>query len=141
MSPDPAKGQEFMKAVVKASLWGLFAIGVRSQQNIDKFVVAFTENLNKSLERMGLNKSGWSKPDTIDQPESDVPIKPEEQSETTDLSLTDLDPEIVKLLKSAGINTPDELTMEMQKRDLKEIKGIDDKSVDKIRKAVAGWTK
>ena len=48
MKPDIERGQEFMKKVVKAALSALFAIGVKSPQNIDKFIEHFNEELMKN---------------------------------------------------------------------------------------------
>ncbi len=48
--PDIKRGEQFMKAVVKASLYALFSIGIRSSEMIDRFVISFTENFEKQME-------------------------------------------------------------------------------------------
>ncbi len=165
--PNIEKGEAFMKAVVKASLYALFAIGVRSQVNIDRFVIAFTESLEKNLETAGivapLKTVGpimlpTKEPDK-DQGSVTVGVAPQAQEpkvseveptpEVTESPVTSV-PEkddlstirnvvIRKALKKAGIDTMDKLITEMQQKDLTTIKGIGKKSVDEIREAVSKW--
>ena len=141
-TPSIERGQAFMKAVVKASLYGLFAIGVRSQANIDKFVVAFTENLDKNLQILGITPMvAEAKPAVpTTKLEEAKPVEPrfENPSKVEELHLM---PKTLEALRKAKITTVDQLITEMQKRDLKEIKGIDDKAVAEIREAVAKWEK
>lgn len=145
--PNIERGEAFMKAVVKASLYALFAIGVRSQANIDKFIVAFTESLEKNLEIAGITPApkGVS---TVGQ-EVETPSGPvtdvTESPVTSDLGEKDLIRVIIKnaltrkALNDAGIYTVNQLLTRMQKKDLIEIKGIAKKSAENIKEAVAKW--
>lgn len=139
MTPKPEKGEAFMKAVVKASLYALFSIGVRSQVNIDRFVIAFTENLEKNLEIVGM------RPQAQEPEVSEVEPIPEAtvSTGTSDPKKDDLSiiksPLIKKALEKMGIDTMTKLITTMQQKDLTTIKGIGKKSVDEIRKAVTKW--
>ena len=52
MKPDIKRGEAFMKAVVKASLGALFAIGIKSPEIIDRFIISFTENFEKYMQTL-----------------------------------------------------------------------------------------
>src|SRR5258706_4066648 len=48
------RGQEIMQAVFKASMQALFAIGVRSSDNVDKFTLHFSNALDREFLKIGL---------------------------------------------------------------------------------------
>ena len=153
--PDPKKGEDFMRAIVKASLYGLFAIGVRSQKNIDDFIVAFTSKVESELTKLGMipavKKDLPGPPKTISQSiqaisttsSHPVPITPfnSNHPNTSGIEVLKLHHFIIKNLKKANINTVEQLIGEMQKRPLTEIKGIKNKAQDRIREAVKNYTK
>ena len=60
---DIKRGEQWMKAVVKASLHALFDIGIKSPAVVDRFIISFTENFEKQMsllnapqEKVDLNK-------------------------------------------------------------------------------------
>ncbi len=54
------RGQEIMQAVFKASMQALFAIGVRSSDNVDKFTLHFSNALDREFLKIGLLPNGRS---------------------------------------------------------------------------------
>lgn len=138
MEPNAQKGQEFMKAVVKASLYALFSIGVRSQVNIDKFITAFTENLDKSFKDLGMIKEVPMVGSSSGQ-EAVPPSEPLTDEQAPLISTIIENTMILKALKKEGITKVSDLILEMSKRDLTEIKGIGKKSMDIIRKEISEW--
>ena len=124
MTPDTKRGMEFMRVVVKSALFALFAIGVKSTENIEKFIAAF----EKALDR-GLKSSGFT-------PEPPILV---ESVKPVDLKLVITNNIMRSVLNKNGIHTVEDLITEMQKRDLTEIHGIGKRSVDVIRKAVKLW--
>lgn len=119
MNPDTQRGMEFMRVVVKSALFALFAIGVRSTENIEKFVAAF----EKALDR-GLASSGFT---------------PVEVKEPVNLKLVIKNNIMRSVLNKHGIHTVDDLMSEMGKRDLTELSGIGKKSIESIQKALHLW--
>ena len=145
-------GEQFMKAVTKASLNALFAIGVRSPENIDKFIVAFTENLDKSFIDLGLLSSEPVQPQTEEKKEDEATPKlaglpttkdnqpagtnPPAKSINKNLDIT---PRVITLLEAASITTIEQLELEMGKRSLTEIEGIQEVDQANIREALKKW--
>lgn len=130
---DIKKGEAFMKEVFKSSIIALFAIGVRSQENIDKFLAEFENALYQNLGKIGFFAEGRA------EEIKEESLKEEPKEPTQDLGKLNLNLVLVGVLKKAGITSIEKLLTEMQKRDLKEIKGVGDKSVEEIRKAVKEW--
>ncbi len=147
------RGEAFMKAIVKASLIGLFSIGVRSQTNIDKFIVVFTDTVENELNKLGLIPKNKSEPEekkpieqhkTISQSTQTISITPapiKEPDLQADIKVLRLYPFLTKNLHTAGINTVGELLSEMQKRPLTEIKGVKEKAQAKITEAIKNYMK
>ncbi len=154
--PDIKRGEDFMRAIVKASLYGLFSIGVRSQANIDRFIVAFTTKVESELEKLGITQ-----PDNISVPPQKTPTPdanptapvngthqpavttppPSNPNLLANIKELKLHPFIIKSLELANINTIEQLMSEMQKRPLTEIKGIKEKSQEQIRVAIKNYIK
>ncbi len=121
MKPDTKRGMEFMRVVVKSALFALFAIGVRSTENIEKFVAAFEKALDRGLESSGF----------IPQ-EAEVKISIDLKNVITNNIMR-------SVLNKNGIYTVDDLINEMQKRDLTTLHGIGTRSADVIGKALKQW--
>lgn len=146
-------GERFMKAVTKASLNALFAIGVRSPENIDKFIIAFTENLDKSFIDLGLLPTEPVQPQ-IEKSEgieatpklagspTTQDNKPAGTNPPKHLSIVknlDISPRVITLLEAAGITSIEQLELEMGKRSLTEIEGIQEADQVAIREALKKW--
>ena len=168
MKANPQFGEQFMKAVVKASLTALLAIGIRSQQYIDQFIIEFTNELDKSFADMGLVPPQEIKTDTTQYPlgvgeekrevvQSPAPGVPkvieggEPAPETTNAQVVNVDsshlplvrnlalePRIRELLITNKLNTIDELQLEMAKRSLTEI-GLTESDQQTVRDALTLW--
>lgn len=134
MQPNIANGAEFMKRIIKASLSALFAIGVTSSKNVDKFISHFSEELLKNYSQP---QNENSKPNE--------PAKIAPQSPTTndnmksDINVLIENTIVQKALYAAGITTIESLVFRMQQEDLVKIKGIGRKSADELRAAVNKW--
>lgn len=113
-------GEQILRTFVKASLRALFAIGVKSQTNIDTFVKVFSEEVTKEWEKLP----------------SDVQVtdKPKE-----DISTIIRNTMIVRALKTAGIETVEQLVARGQQEPFTSIKGIKDKSANIILQAIKKW--
>lgn len=158
---DQARGQEIMQAVFKASMQALFAIGVKSSDNIDKFTLHFSNAIDKEFLKIGLL------PNQVDQIEAqagssvsgEVGVETLEQPSGLDLSreagfttlnygkteamiaILELPPLVTYNLKKAGIETIDELMTRMQQQALTDIKGIKEKSAKQILEKLATYQK
>ena len=131
--------EQIMKQITKAALSALFAIGVTSPANIDKFVNHFSEELMKNY--------------PLEPEPEDVPLPPldlasgatsttkGENKPEVDIQELIKDEDLVKFLRGAGINTINQLSLEMQKRSLTEIPGIEPRMEDEIREALVEWNK
>ena len=126
MNNDIKRGEEIILAIYKASLSALFSIGVRSSYNVDIFTSAFSNELYKEFERIGLLKT------EIAREVEKTPI----DSEISKLGLNML---ITSALKKAGIVTIIKLIAEMQKDSLRKIRGIGLKSENQIIQAIKAW--
>ena len=136
MAEDNDKGQAVMKAVIKASLYGLFAIGVRSQANIDRFIVAFTNKFEEQMEALGITQEKETIPNSTPLPPTNTPVPPAPPPLDADIKVLKLHPQMAGSLRKANINTVEQLVAEMQKRPLTEIKGIKERGQEMIREAV-----
>ena len=131
MNPDTKRGMEFMRVVVKSALFALFAIGVRSTENIEKFVAAFEKALDRGLESSGFTPQVTAQV-TVEKP-IEKPIKPVDLKEVITSNI------IRSVLNKNGIHTVDDLIKEMQKHNLTAIHGIGARSADVIGKALQKW--
>lgn len=162
---DQARGQEIMQAVFKASMQALFAIGVKSSDNVDKFTLHFSNALDKEFLKIGLlpnqvdqieaqDSTSFGQDDTALSPGPNINTGADEATvgEVKKGYYPDLTPvlaiENLKLkplvayhLKKAGITTIDELMTRMQQVALTSIKGIKEKSAKQILEALATWQK
>ncbi len=144
------RGKNFMKTIVKASLKALFSIGVRSQTNVDKFIVVFTDTVEDELNKLGLipkpvvTEKLIEPPKTISEPTqttSPPPAPTKDPDLQADIKVLGLYPFLTKNLRIANINTVEQLIAEMQKRPLTEIKGIKEKAQAKITEAIKNYMK
>lgn len=127
---------QFIRALVKAALSALFAIGVKSPEYVERFSVAFQNALEKNLTLI--------QPQTpVNPPVELAPNAP--QSPTTndnlkaDISVLVENTMIQKALRAAGINTVEQLVMKGQQEDYAKIKGIGRKSADEITERLKKW--
>lgn len=124
----------YVKALVKASLSALFAIGVKSPEYVERFAVAFQNALEKNL-------ASLPQPQEV-VPPSVVPVPEVTGSPRTaddmkaDISLIIENTMIQKALRESGITTIDQLITRGQQEDYATIKGIGDKSQQEIRAAL-----
>ena len=147
MDKNEKRGEEIIKAVYKASLTGLFAIGVRSPQYVNSFTLAFTEALDKEFLKIGLLSADsiqvQQKPLLVDKPQ------PEPESNTTlpnksvedSIDALGLNALTQSYLLKAHITTISKLMESMQKDSLTAIKGIGKKSAHQILTALERWNK
>lgn len=155
------KGQAIIKAVYKASLKALFAIGVKSPENVDKFSLHFSQELDKEFLKIGLFESpiggtarenpypsSYSEKindgltiESIGIKYDDVKNIPTPKLKNTKVSVKalGLTPLTVATLKRAGILTVEELMDIMQKDSLTSIRGIAEKTAQEILQKFAKW--
>ena len=122
MNPDTQRGMAFMKVVVKSSLFALFTIGVKSPDNIEKFVAAF----EKAMDR-GLSAGGF------------IPHPMNAQPMETDITFVVKSNLIRSVLQKHGILTGEALVEKLKTMDLTTLKGIGTRSVAVIRKDIDTW--
>lgn len=135
MNPDTKRGMEFMRVVVKSALFALFAIGVKSTENIEKFVAAFEKALDRGLESSGFTP-------TIEKPQQTIlptSAKRYEVKKPVDLKEVITSNIMRSVLNKNDIHTVDDLIKEMQKHNLTAIHGIGARSADVIGKALQKW--
>ena len=153
---NPTRGEAFMKVVIKASLFGLFAIGVKSSDNIDKFINAFSVAFEKVLADMTgkplvtpttepaapLTPAINAATPLPAQPVSTVPA-PVDLPKDPSASVDTLGINLVALsaLEKAGVKTIEQLLLKMSQDDLTKIKGIGKKSAEEILSKVSIWNK
>lgn len=131
------KTQDFFRAIVKAALSSLFAIGIKSPEYVERFSVAFQNALEKNLTLLPQPQ------DTI-KPEV-VPENNSVQAPTTgdkikeDISIIIKNPLLKKSLYDAGIRTIEQLITFGQQNDYAKIKGVKAKSVVTILGAIKKW--
>ena len=130
-------GEKFMKQVIKAALSALFAIGVTSSSNIDKFIEHFSEELMKNYPDVPSESITEAKVDTTTPQDASQDSKKEE----VDVSTLVKNEEIVKILRAEGIDTINQLILTMNKKSLTEINGIDGVTEDSIREAMKEYNK
>lgn len=135
------QGSKIIRAVYKASLKALFAIGVKSPDNVDKFSLHFSQELDKEFLKIGLFEkqssekiAGFAEVTHVEPPRFKVDPRLEESVKTLGLS-----PITVATLKRAKILTIEELMNIMQKDSLTSIRGIGDKTAKEILGAFAKW--
>jgi hypothetical protein len=129
-------GEQIIKSVYKASLVALFAIGVKSPDNVEKFTASFTQALDREFLKIGL----LPKPDTrIDSEPLLVDSKGPVKSLDDPLDKLQLMNIIKVRLKKVGITTVGELMTEMQKAPLTAITGVKEKSAIQIVTALKLW--
>lgn len=153
---NPQFGEQFMKAVTKASLNALFAIGVRSEENINKFIIAFTENLDKSFIDLGIVPTEPAQPQIEKSEGVEATPKLVESPTTKDTTKDDvtvakdkfglplvknlgIDIRLIDILEKTKIHSIEELELEMGKRSLTEIVGITEQDEKDIREALKTW--
>lgn len=139
--PSKERGEEFIKAIVKAAMVSLISIGVKTEVNINRFMIRFEEEVEKRLKEIGMMKD--EEPTTpailkIDKVDTQENI-PQKDSSQEDIEKLKLHPFTIKSLRAANINTILELIEAMQKDDLSKIKGIKEKSAEKIRQAIKNY--
>ena len=132
------KGEIFMKQVTKAALSALFAIGVTSPQNIDKFIEHFSEELMKNYPDKTQTKTDKVEEDSIGGNPTPIASTPPQDS---DINVIIKDEEILKILRAEGIDTLNQLSLTMQKKSLTEINGITGVVEDEIRESLKEWNK
>ena len=135
--PNPENGEQFMKQVTKAALSALFAIGVTSPQNIDKFIEHFSEELMKNYPSPDKTQPKTEKVEENSEGVSSTPSAPT----PTDISVLVKDEEILKIFRAEGIDTIEQLSLTMQKKSLTEINGITGVIEDEIRESLKEWNK
>ena len=137
------RGEAFLKAIVKAAIIALFSIGVKSETVVNRFMIRFEEEVERRMKELGLMATAEPA-----QPESGATtVTKGDFSSTTevideskvDIKEIKLHPFIIKALIASGINTLNDLRTAMQKDDLTKIKGIKEKSAEKIREAVKNY--
>ena len=131
------KSQEFLRAIVKAALFSLFAIGVKSPEYVERFSVAFQNALEKNLALLP-QPQDTIKPEVVSKKNS-IPVPVRGDSSKEDISTIIKNPLLRKSLYNAGITTIEQLITRGQQADYKEIKGIKAKSVTKILEAIKKW--
>ncbi len=127
------RGQEFIKAIVKSAMVALISIGVKTEDNINRFMIRFEEEVEKRLKDIGMM--------AIDEPTpSPTPAQVSQRDPSTvDIKELKLPFYVLSPLKKAGITTYLQLLEAMQKDDLTKIKGIKETSAEKIREAVKNY--
>ena len=115
-------GEQILRTFVKASLRALFSIGVKSQTNIDTFVKVFSEEVTKEWDKLPLEK-----PVIETKPAGD------------DISTILHNPQIIKALKNAGIETIEQLITRGQKEPFTTIRGIKVKNDSIILESIKTW--
>ena len=129
--------EQIMRQITKAALSALFAIGVTSPANIDKFVNHFSEELMKNYP-----EQPQPAPPASPEPAPEPPQAPKTASrEDADISVIVKDEEILKILRASGLDTINKLSLEMQKRSLTEINGIEPRMEDELRESLKEWNK
>ncbi len=148
-------GEAIVKSVYKASLLALFAIGVKSPENVEKFTASFTQALDREFLKIGLlpkpqeslkeqhqryagiktDPAKWP-PAPYDPPMEDVPPVKSLDDPLDKLQLIT----IIKVrLRKQGIDTIGQLMTRMQKEPLTAITGIKEKSATHILAALKLW--
>lgn len=131
MQPNIERGETFMKAVYKSVISALILLGVKSQENLERYTAYFAQELEKNLIKEGFITS-------------ELPLKKEEQTAkepdlNIDISTLKLSSFTFKWLREAGLDTVEKVVSEMQKRPLIELKGIGEKSEGQIREAIKNY--
>lgn len=131
------KNQDFFRAIVKAALSSLFAIGIKSPEYIERFSIAFQNALEKNLALLPQPQEAI-KPEVVAKNNSvEAPTSSDKSKE--DISTIIKNPLLKKSLRNAGINTVDELIIKGQQSDYSTIKGVKAKSVTIILDAIKKW--
>lgn len=142
MESEAKRGEEILKAVFKASLIALFAIGVRSPGYVDKFTLAFSEALDKEFLKIGLISANEIQGNIArsDSPPFSSPGSLEKVKKTSDpINTLKLHHLTKSALTKQGINTVEELMDRMQKDPLTYIKGISSKRANEILNSLRLW--
>ena len=135
---DQKRGEEIINSVFKTAILALFRIGVRSPENIEKFYVAFKEEMDKEFLKIGLFQphiQEEAQEIPVGSGQSSAPVK----SISEPIEVLGLKPLIVYNLEKIGIITIEQLMEAMQKQSLTELKGIKEKSAKQILERLKIW--
>lgn len=129
--------EQFFKAIVKAALSSLFAIGIKSPEYVDRFATAFQNALEKNL---ALLPQPQTPPEPLIKPVPEAPQSPTKPDDIkADIKTIIENTMIQKALRNAKINTIEELITKGQQEDYATIKGIKRKSADEITEKLKKW--
>lgn len=132
---DVKKGEEIIKAVFKASLQALFAIGVKSPEYVDAFTLKFSDALDREFMKIGLTSE--KSDETVQQ----VPPPSIPHDTSVSIKVLSLQPFTMNSLKKNDIITIQDLMTIMQKDSLTTLKGIKEKSAKEILEKLRIWNK
>lgn len=156
-------GEKIVKAVYKANFQALFAIGVKSPENIERFTQAFQTALDREFLKIGLldSKTFVQSPEVQEFSSQEItPVQINELDEGThsatvgneiptrttysplegqNIKLLKLKPLTIHRLAKVGVTTIEDLMTIMQQTPLTDIKGIKEKSAKEILAALNIW--